>query len=219
MSNAMPINQLSAAGLQRLIRKVLSLDVEAAEKLQPFDGKTVLIDVTDLKLQYYFIFTDGQVDVRSETPLADDEVQMEPSVSISGKLASFVTAGAAEHSSDALFEGDLHFSGEVSTAKRFQQLARSLNIDWQEPLAKLVGDPIAHTINTGIKHFADWFSRAATSASQDFSEYIQEEARITPSDSEQQPFFEQVDQLRSRSDRLIARVEQLRNRKLSEGND
>lgn len=206
----MSTNQLSAAGLQKLIHKVLSLDVEAPEKLKPFDGKTVLIDITDLKFQYYFVFTDGQVLVHPEMPSTNEGTPMDPSVTISGKLISFLTTAAAEHSSDALFERDLHFSGEVNTAKRFQQLANSLNIDWQEPLAKLVGDPIAHTINTSVKRFSHWFLQVASSARQDFSEYIQEEARITPSESEQQHFFEQVDQLRSQSDRLVARVERLK---------
>ncbi len=215
----MSINKLSAAGLQRLVRKILSLDIEAVEKLEFLYGKTILVNVTDIQLQYYFAFADGQVFIYPEPPPTKKGLPDEASVAITGTLKSFITAAVAEHSSDALFEGDLHFSGEISTAKQFQQLAGSLNIDWQEPLAKLVGDPLAHTISTGIQHVSQWFMQAANSARQDFSEYIQEEARLTPSDSEQQYFFEQVDQLRSRTDRLFARIEQLKTNQLAKGDD
>jgi len=215
----MPLNQLSATALQSIARQILALDIEASDKLHPFNGKIILIEVTDLSLQYYFVFGNGQVSIYSELPAlnsndndnndAHKEPDQKPSVVITGKLSSFITAAASEYSSDALFEGDLHFSGEINTAKQFQQLAASLNIDWQEPLAKILGDPLAHTINTGVKKFASWFIQSANSARQDVSEYLQEEARVTPSDSEQQPFFEQVDQLKSKADRLTARVELL----------
>ena len=214
----MPLNQLSATALQAIARQVLALDVEASKKLRPFDGKNILIDVTDLKLQYYFFFEQGQLSIFSKSPSAesenkdDNETQQKPSVHISGKLSAFITAAASEYSSDALFEGDLHFSGEINTAKQFQQLVASLNIDWEEPLSKVLGDPLAHTLSTGVQKFASWFFESANSARQDVSEYLQEEARITPSDSEQQHFFEQVDDLRSKVDRLTAKVDLLVNK-------
>ncbi|MCF6194991.1 MAG: SCP2 sterol-binding domain-containing protein [Kangiellaceae bacterium] len=220
----MPLNQLSATALQSIARQILALDIEASKTLRPFDGKIILIEVTDLKLQYYFVFEKGQMSIYSKLPTLtsndktknNKEPDQIPSVTITGKFSSFITAAASEYSSDALFEGDLHFNGEINTAKQFQQLAASLNIDWQEPLAKILGDPLAHTINTGVQKFASWFIQSANSARHDVSEYLQEEARITPSDSEQQHFFEQVDQLKSKTDRLTARVELLIKKKTAE---
>jgi len=209
----MPLNQLSATALQTIAQQILALDIEASKKLRPFDGKIILIDVIDLKLQYYFVFAQGQLAIVSKPPPAenndedDNQAEQEPSVHISGKLSAFINAAASEYSSDALFEGDLHFTGEINTAKQFQQLVASLNIDWQEPLAKVFGDPLAHTLSTGVQKFASWFIDSARSTRQDVSEYLQEEARVTPSDSEQQYFFEQVDDLRSKVDRLTAKVE------------
>lgn len=211
------INQFSAAAIQSILERVLKLDVESHAKLKPFDGKVVHMKITNLELEYYFIFNLAGVLVQSEygsieqsDDIDNSSTENQPvSVSISGALSAFITAATAADSSDSLFEGDLHFSGELNTAKQFQKLASSLEIDWQEPVARIFGDPVAHTLATGLSELSSWISHTAQSASMDFSEYAQEEAKLTPSDSEQQLFFDEVDTLRSQIDRLDARVARL----------
>lgn len=223
----MSFNKLSATALQKIATRLLRLDVEAKNKLIAFNDKVIHIQVTDLTLDYYFSFVDGQILIdnqlneelagKNEDTLATHSSTASlsavsastVSASISGNLSAFIAAAAAEHSADSVFKGELHFSGEINTAKRFQEFAQSLNIDWQEPLAQTFGDPIGHTIATGLQKLSGWVLNTANSVTQDISEYIQEEARVTPSYIEQQHFFQQVDQLRSQVDRLNARANQL----------
>lgn len=199
----MLFNQLSASTLQTLARKVLSLDIQAKNNLQQFEGKLIQINLEDLGLVYYFSFKDSELYVNEA---CDDKA----STIISGKLSAFIAAAAAEHSSDSIFKGELNFSGDINTAKQFQNYAQSLHIDWHEPLAQLLGDPVAHTLATGLQQFSSWLGKTIESVNQDISEYIQEEAKVTPSQSEQQHFFQQVDQLRSQSDRLLARFNHIK---------
>jgi len=221
----MSINQFSATALQSIVRRVIKLDPEASKQLNVFSEKTILLSITDLELDYFINFTHGEISISENSLLEKAEKDTEQntvqknSATISGELSAFIAAVAAEHSSDSIFKGELQFSGEINTAKQFQAFAQSLNIDWQEPFAQLLGDPIAHTLTTGLKHFSSWFLSSAKSTQQDIAEYLQEEARVTVSDSEQQQFFQQVDQIRSRTDRLTARInhiaEQLDKTKLS----
>lgn len=197
-----PFNQITASTLQSVIRAALSLDAEASGKLSGLNGKVIHISVSDLGLDYYFTIEQGAVGV-SAGPI--EEVQ----ASISGELSAYLAAVAEEHSEDSLFKGSLKFSGEIAVAKQFQSFAQSLNIDWQEPLAQTLGDPVAHTITTGLNKFTRWFKSSAMSARQDISEYLQEESQSTPSESEQQWFFSQVDNTRSRADRLNARISKI----------
>lgn len=221
------INQYSASALEQAANRLVQLDPESAVRLDEFEGKHVQIAILDLKLSYQFLIEKRQIKVSSsakESPAQENTTpegaekpenskvtsdSKKPNATISGNLSAFVAAASAEHSGDALFKGELYFSGDINTAKQFQQFAQSLNIDWQEPLAQLLGDPVGHTLATGFVHFSNWFGAALTSAQQDMSEYLQEESRVTPSAIEQQHFFDDVDQLRSRGDRLIARAQRM----------
>jgi len=199
MSHSNPINGISASAIQSIARRLLSLDIEAKNKLPEFESKQIHILVEDLNLAYYFSFKQGDLFVEHQY---DGEVN----ASISGRLSAFIAAAAAEHSSDSIFKGELNFSGDIATAKQFQTFAQSLNIDWHEPVAQLLGDPIGHSLATGIGKLSGWLFRTAGSVNKDISEYLQEEIRVTPSELEQQHFFQQVDQLRSQTDRLNAKI-------------
>ena len=199
----MSLNQLSATSIQTIARRLLSLDIEAKKDLSQFEDKVIHIHIDDFNLDYYFSFSDGEL-------LVTEQSEQTISASISGELNAFFKAAAAEHSADSIFKGELNFSGDISTAKQFQSFAQKLNIDWHEPLAQVLGDPLGHTVATGLEKLSGWVLQTAQSVAQDISEYVQEEARVTPSVSEQQHFFRQVDQLRSRADRLNAKISQLK---------
>ncbi len=199
----MPLNQVSAAMIQSVARKVIALDPEAANGLSSFDDKVIKIEIEDFGLCYFFSFEGGTLTVSN-----DDSRPV--SAAINGNLAAFMAAAANEHSDDSIFKGELHFSGEIGTAKRFQEFAQSLEIDWQEPIARAFGDPIGHTLTTGLQAFGGWLLNTGRSTRQDISEYLQEEIKVTPPAAEQQLFFEQVDQARSKTDRLAARIKKLK---------
>jgi len=202
MSYSNPVNGVSASVIQSIARRLLNLDVEAKKQLIEFENKVIHIFVEELNLTYYFSFKGGELFVDHQ---CDDDV----SASITGRFSAFIAAAAAEHSSDSIFKGELNFSGDIGTAKQFQSFAQSLNIDWHEPLAQLLGDPIGHSLATGIEKLSGWLFNTASGINKDISEYLQEEIKVTPSELEQQHFFQKVDQLRSRTDRLNAKISQL----------
>ena len=207
----MSLNQVTAQAIEKLVNQLLSFDVEAARQLKPLENKSILIQLEDWQLDYLFHFENGKVKVSesfdSKTDANQESTPEQPSATIKGKLSAFIAAALAEQSGDAIFQGNLHFSGDINTAKQFQKLASQLDIDWQEPFAKVFGDFLGHTITTGLSVFSSWAMDVKNSLKQDISEYVQEEARVTPSDAEQQMFFDDVDLVRSRADRLIAKME------------
>jgi len=206
MPHSNPLNGVSASAIQSIARRLLNLDVEAKKHLIEFDDKVIHIFVEDFNLAYYFSFKKGELFVAHQ---CEDAV----SASISGRFSGFIGAAAAEHSSDSIFKGELNFSGEISTAKQFQLFVQSLSIDWHEPLAQLLGDPIGHSLATSIEQLSGWLFNTVSSVNKDISEYIQEEIKITPSELEQQHFFQNVDQLRGRADRLNAKITQLQQKR------
>ena len=196
-------NKTSAAVIEQIANRIINLDVEAHNKLADFSDKVIHIQIEDLKLDYYFLFPGGSLVVQ-------ESCERTVSASIRGKIVAFIGAATSPNSGDAIFTGDLHFTGEMNTARRFQEFAQSLQIDWQEPMSKVIGDVLTHNISQGISAFGNFFGQFMSSINQDIPEYIQHEIQVTPSQSELNNFYGQVDLTRSQADRLQARIQRLK---------
>lgn len=199
------LNQATAVIFEQLSNRLLSLDCEAHTQLSQFSNKIIQLKITDLNLNYFFIFPGGNLIIKSHC-------ERPPSALISGKLIAFLNAASSTNSGDAIFTGDLHFSGEISTARQFQNVIQSLEIDWQEPFAQIFGDLVGHTLTTGIKHAGQFAQNLFSNLRQDIPEYLQEELRVLPTQCEIDSYCEHIDTLRSQSDRLDARIHQLTER-------
>ena len=81
-----------------------------------------------------------------------------------------------------------------------------MDIDWSEPLAKIMGDGLAYQLAQSGKKLSSWGKDTVRSVSASFSEYLQEESRDVITDTELDIFYQQVDQLRDDVDRLQAKI-------------
>ncbi len=190
--------------LEQAGNRLLSLDAEANAKLVDFTDKVIHIHINDLQLDYFILFPGGSLVVKEQS-------ERPATATISGKLSAFLAAATQENTGDAFFTGELHFSGEINTARQFQEFIQSLQIDWQEPISQIFGDLAGQTISTGIEKAGSFCKAFLTNLKQDVPEYLQEEIQVTPSAAEQEIFFEQIDLVRSQTDRLNARIERLKN--------
>jgi ubiquinone biosynthesis accessory factor UbiJ len=203
LSNGSFINKTSAAIIEQVANRILKLDVEAHDKLADFSDKIIHIQVEDLSLNYFFLFPGGSL-------IVQESCEKPVSASIRGKLSAFTSALMSPNSGDAIFTGELHFSGEMNTARRFQEFVQTLQIDWQEPMSKIIGDVMTHNISQGLGAFGNFVNQFISSVNQDIPEYMQHEIQVTPTQSELNNFFEQVDLTRSQAERLHARVQRLK---------
>jgi len=120
---------------------------------------------------------------------------------------------------DAIFSGELHFSGEINTARHFQDFAQTLDIDWQEPISHVFGDVISHNFAHGVVQASQFLSQLFDNTRQDIPDYLQHEIQVTPTACELNDYLEQVDQVRSQTDRLQARIHKLKECQRLQDND
>lgn len=196
------LNQTSAALIEQTANRLLELDAEAHSKLIQFNNKIIHLFITDLDLNYYFIFPSSNLIVRTQC-------ERKPAASISGNLTAFIGAATANNSGDSLFTGDLHFSGDINTARHFQEFVQSLDMDWQEPFSDFFGDFVGQSITQGLSHAGQFFQSLVETVAQDVPEYLQHEIQVTPTPIELNNFFSDVDLLRSQTDRLQARINRI----------
>ncbi len=196
------LNLATASALETVINKYFSLDPDSQEKRRPLVGKRIAIELNDWQLTYVFEFSESAV-------LIDTQREIPCQVTLAGSSFAFFNMASQERGGDALFKGDIHFEGEIGTAQTFQKFWQSIDVDWEEELSKYTGDIIAHQagelVRTAHQHFKQFF----TTAQQNVSEYIKEEAEMTPSPIEVEAFYDSLDDLKGDVERLAVRIDRL----------
>ncbi len=181
--------------LNTAINKALALDPELLEKLAAFTGKVISIHFTGVDKTLYLLpenhhmqvltHYDGDVDTCiSGTPISIIKMLMKPDVAT------------------MLLKGEIEISGDVRLGNAFKKLFREMEINWQQPLSKIIGDGATQSIESGVKRFNQWSNKSFNSFWQTASEYLQEESRDVVTETEQEIFNQQVDILRDDIDRL-----------------
>lgn len=196
------MRNLAWAPLEVAINHVLALDPDAPARLAPLAGKTLAVDLRGVGLTGYFLFTRDRVNVLGE-------LAGEPDARIVGTPLSLAKVALAESGPQSLFGGDVELRGDLDVARRAKVVLDSLDIDWEEQLARATGDVIAHRIGSAVRGALGWGKSVLSTLGQDVTEYLQEETRTLPDGVQVQAFMSDVDVLRSDVDRLTFKVQRL----------
>ena len=107
----------------------------------------------------------------------------------------------------------VRITGDPIVARDFHDLIRLAAPDFEEELARLVGDVAARRLANIARGAAGWGLDAADRLSRDLAEYLQEESRELPTRHEVEGFLDRVDALAEAADRLEARISRVGGRR------
>jgi ubiquinone biosynthesis protein UbiJ len=93
-----------------------------------------------------------------------------------------------------------------------QNVLSDLNIDWEAPMVGLLGPIIGHQLANLLRGLTTTSKVAHQSARRQLSEFILEEARLSPPRAELDDFLGSVDDMVLRVDRAESRLKRLKNR-------
>ena len=186
------------------MNRVLPLDPGFREKLKDLAGRVIAISFTDWQMQLFFLPDEYQF-----TVLATYNGKV--NVKLSGNSWEFFRMGINKHLSTSTTDVDsnIHFEGDVSTGQKFEKLFAELNIDWEEALADVMGDIVAHRAANVARHAGSWFKEIFVTTQENVSEYLQEELQITPSKIEIENFYADLADLMADSEQLAGRFQLL----------
>jgi ubiquinone biosynthesis protein UbiJ len=111
---------------------------------------------------------------------------------------------------ETLKAGELEIEGDAALGQRLQRILGNLDLDWEEPLARLFGDPLGHELGRTARAVFAWHRQALQTFGLNTAEYLQEEARLLPVRYEVEEFLNGVDGVRADVDRLAARIRRLK---------
>jgi len=202
MMLATALSTLLEQALNTWLRLDASSHGNAAQQLQALQGQLLCIQLTQPELHLYLLPTSDYVRVM---PSYDAE----PDVVLQGSALAFMRMANANDSGKAMLENGIRIDGSMGLAEQFSQILSTADIDWEELLARVLGDPAAHQIGQLGRSSQTWLQDSRQALQLNIQEYLQEERQLLPTELTLQPYLNAVDSLRLDAERLQARVQRL----------
>ncbi|WP_147200243.1 SCP2 domain-containing protein [Pantoea sp. MBD-2R] len=182
----MTLTPLLTAGLETALNQVLYRDRGLKAARQRLNGKTLAIELSELKQPLVFIFSEKQVDVLgtwSDTP----------DCTVKTRLATLRKLRDRQQLTSLIRSGELEVEGDLQVVQQFSALIDLAELDPAEYLAPWIGDIAAQ----GISQFARrglQLVRGDVERKQSYlSQALTEEWRLAPGNLELAWFAEEVD--------------------------
>lgn len=194
----------SISSLETVINRALRLDPGAAARFGELKNKVIRLRITGARPFEIFVQP-------SETGLRlRERHEGAADVTLTGDFPVFARLALRRVAPDVVAAGELQISGDIDLGQRFQRLLESVDIDWEEQAARVMGDVAAHQLGNAWRDFSRWSKQALQTMRLDTAEYLQEESRLLPSRARAEAFREAVETLRREAENLENRLERLR---------
>jgi ubiquinone biosynthesis protein UbiJ len=193
------LKPLAGRLLETALNRALALDPETRAALAPLDGQRLQLHLESPPLAM-------ELRVDGEALRVGPAQSEEPDLSVRAGIGALLGQPPFLKASGATPVGKVRISGDAELARQLQRLAEGFDPDWEQPFADalgpVIGPQVAKAVRAGLREArvqGGAFAKAG-------AEYLTEESRDLVPKAEQQAFFDDVDALRDRVDRLAARV-------------
>lgn len=195
---SMPLG-LVLATLETVINRALRYDRASCLRLAELENRCVAVHIEGLALSVYLQVLDDGIRLSTQPPATPDAELRAPSVALLRTLLSPATTLAPG--------GDMQILGDTALLTELREIARDADIQWELPLAQVVGDAAAFRIGQsarGLLHFA---RQGIQTLFQDTSEYLRTDSGHLPERWEVNAWKDDVDSLRADVERIEARLQ------------
>jgi ubiquinone biosynthesis protein UbiJ len=196
------VHTAGVSALELALNRALELDPAASRKLDTLQGQIFLLRCTSPELDFYLQPESGRISLMGYW---DGEI----TTAITGQASDFAELAGAVDPTAALINGNLALEGDSASLIEFQKILSSLDMDWEAPLVRTFGDVAGHQLAQGLRGLFSWGRQASSGFSRQLEEFIVEEARLTPSRQEVEDFYQDLEDLKLRVDRMTAKLKKL----------
>lgn len=190
------------AAIEGALNGYLALDPEGAQAFVPVYGRIIGIEVQGIGAHLTLVPGPDRLQLFGTYDAAPDCL-------IRGAPLALLSLLTARRKDAELSKGGVGIEGDSSIAHELAKAFARLDVDWEEQLARVLGDPLAHPLGELARGLTRWGRRTSEALGADLKEYLEEEARLLPTRYELEVFLSEVDTLRDDVERLEARVDRL----------
>ena len=195
-----------AASLEAALNRALELAPGARKDLSELGGTLLAIECTSPDVEMYIaIENDGSLIIKTYS-------ETKATTRVRGSLDDFLGLAASEDPAAKLINSNLEIIGNSAPLVAVQQIITTMDIDWETPLVNVLGDVAGHQLAQLLRGAFSWGQEATQSLRRQLSEFILEEGRLSPPKAELEYFYNEVQNLSLRVERLQSRLTRLAKR-------
>ena len=198
------IENFFSDSLCRAINQVADTNSTVREALNEFEDRTVRIEITNFGYSYTLTADDGVL-------LRDETAVDEPDLTVSGKFEDFLKVLASRNFSMAEVK-DIDIAGDMKLAQRLFRIFSTVEFDWEEEIAKRVGDIPARRIGNFVRWGKNSVIGSESRLAKKVRSFVTEQTHMIPSRSRVEKFMDDVDTLKADVDRMGKRVQRLKDK-------
>lgn len=203
------LGSLALIPIEKILNGVIGRDSYIAKKISAFDTKCVEVVGSSPAFNLSLRFEDSRIKLSA---IDSETLGIEADATISGRTDKLFGLLMMNSEGRALADAEIDISGDATLVQDLHRTIESLDIDWQDYLAPLLGDVISHELGELESQARGWGKSAGDNTRRSVRDYLIEEARLVPSALEVESFANRLDQARLNLDRATARAEQLERR-------
>ena len=187
----------------KYINKVLQSDVFNKSIpdnfLSEINNKKIKINLKDINYSTILHISDNTIIILDEEGNFDVELITTPAT-----LALFILSKGSDK-----FSSKIIINGDIDTANKFNNfLSSSEKI--KEILIHLIGKEKTKDIEKGIKSITVFFNDIFSSSTSDIVDFLTDDLTVLPSKSDVNQFLDEVDSLKSRTDKLYQKYKDVK---------
>jgi ubiquinone biosynthesis accessory factor UbiJ len=197
-----PLLSRLGAALEFAINRAVALDAPTREKIAKLDGRRIGVELKPLEVALAITVDRDRLRVGPHWERHRD-------LNLRASPASLLAFAMRRSDDSVMPPGKVDISGDAELARQFEKILRDFRPDFEEAFAQTFGDvlgvPIARIVGSAFA----WTRDSAKSLALDAVEFVRDESRDAVASAEAEQFFDEVDDLRERADRLDARIRRL----------
>lgn len=203
MSEQVFLAKTAAIGaLEHLINRALDLDPGTQQALTSLQGHVFALECSEPAVQLF---------LHIDEPLRlSERFDGEVTTKVVGSAKDFAALVSAEDPASALINSDISVHGKSGPLIELQQILKQVDIDWEEPLADLFGEPAGHQIGRGIRRAMAFAKTVPPRVQSRVETHLFDEARLTPRREEFESWVKGVAELNVGIERLQAKLNVLK---------
>ncbi len=193
----MPLAVVTA--LNATLQRLFAANEEARDQLQRHTGGVITVTLREPGITLHVMVLEHSLECLT---VWDDEPDATVQTDVAGLMA-------LSRGTDALLSGDVRVRGDLRLVEGVHRAVALLAADWEDQLAPIVGDTLAHKLATGVRRVASGAKRNRARDIEDTVNYLQDEAKLLATRADWRHLTDTSDELRQCVDRLSARLDLL----------
>jgi ubiquinone biosynthesis protein UbiJ len=195
------LKPLAGRALEQGLSRLLALDPDTGAALRQLEGRRIGLALEAPPVALDIRVADGRRKVGPPTT--------EPDLGIRATLSGVLSQLPFLRAPGAPPVGKVRINGDAELARTLQQLAQRFDPDWDKPFADLLGPLVGPQVARVLREALATGAGIARNLSRDAAEFVTEESRDVVGKAELAAFHDDVDELRDRAERLVARFARL----------